>query len=246
MSTVPELAVSPPPRDAAAAACPRHRTGNTRGSRLGPCGGPSVAQEQPQDRGVRGERPAGPAAASRTPRRAARPGGCLSRLRCPQRKPTRPRCLRPRPHRHSPRPEARSAPTATRSPPPGAGRPPLPPRRCREGRAGAARALLSRRRRSDTKWRMGSRARAAAFPLPRPLAGGERGGSGGAECARSCRAPAEGPSPNQSAGPRETGQSAPCDLGGGHPAALRAEPKPRAIGQEGPKSFLLSQPIRAP
>lgn len=214
MSTAPELAVSPPPRDAAAATHPRHRTGNSRGSRPGACRVPSAAQGRPQDRGVRGERAAGPTAASRTPRRAAQPGGCLSRPRCPQRQPARPRCLRPRPAATPPTPKP-AVPPHHPELPPGAGRAPLPPRRCREGRVGAARALLSRRRRSDTKWRMGSRARAAAFPLPRPLAGGGSGGRGGAgfvqsergaqsELANQRRATSGAgilpPSPNQSAG----------------------------------------------
>lgn len=68
--------------------------------------------------------------------------------------------------------------------------------------------------------------------------GGDAGGAEGAGRARSCRAPAEGLSPNQSAGPLRAGQSAPRDLGGGR--ASCAEPEPRAIGREGPKSFLLS------
>lgn len=145
-----------------------------------------------------------------------------------------------------PRPEARRAPRATQSPPTGPGG-----RRSHLGgvvRAGPG-PLARFSRAAAVPIQNGGWGRALAprpFPSPVLSRGGGRGGSEGAECARSCRAPAEGPSPNQSAGPRGAGQSAPCDLGGGHPAALSAEPKPRAIGREGLKSFLLPQPIRAP
>lgn len=246
MSTVRELAVSPPPRDAAAATCPRHRTVNTRNSHPGPCGVPSAAQRRPQDRGARGERAAGPAAAFRTPQRTARPGGCLSRPPLPPAQ-TGPAPLPPTPS--PPRLPPPRSPQCPHSRP----KPPSRPGGRRSHLGGVVRAgpgpLARFSRAAAVPIQNGGWGRALAprpFPSPALSRGGDAGGAEGRDARGAAAPPRRGLRPIRARGRLRAGQSAPCDLGGAHPAALRAEPQPRAIGREGLKSFLPSQPIRAP
>lgn len=163
------------------------------------------------------------------------------------------------------------APAPPHSPSPPAGRPGRGPRLCgarraaltsggvrepgRGARLGPFALLSSRLRRFATKWRTGSRAHVAAFPLPRPLAARQQGGAAGA---RVGGASAEPPVPlarrsaNQSAGPRATCPiSAARPLGDIPPSSPRpSRPSARSqrrapIGRERTEFFLPLWPIRA-